>query len=415
MNLPRIRRWFALLLLVAATAGSWLLWRGRPERHLAEARRLLDGRAWDEAVHWLPLPEKTPATRERALLLRARVALMRGRPEEAVAPLRGVNPDGPWGADASFWKGRALYSVGNMPQAIAWFRMSLASRPRDADSLRWLAAAAYDLGDRRTVLDSLRNLTDVDPGDARSWHTLGMVTLEAPDGGEHELAAARGAFETSLRLDPEQPSTRFELAEVLVKEGRLEEAERQLGLCRGRVPDAEWADLSAGCAWATGDLDRCGKVVDAGLGTAPTHPGLLARRALLSQSAGRFDEAVGWFDRAVDADPYSPQWAYMRARALRFAGRPTEAARDEASAAELKKAVVMISDLDAQATRSPEDPGVRIQLGRACERLGKPEQAALWYRAALACNPLSAEARAAMAALPRQDLPAGARAMPGQR
>ena len=67
MSYPRgLRRLIPALLLASAMAGAWLWWRGRPERHLAEAGRFLDAGAWYEAIGWIVLPESTPATRERA-------------------------------------------------------------------------------------------------------------------------------------------------------------------------------------------------------------------------------------------------------------------------------------------------------------------------------------------------------------
>ena len=64
-----------------------------------------------------------------------------------------------------------------------------------------------------------------------------------------------------------------------------------------------------------------------------------------------------------------------------------------------------MSDLNDQAARAPDDPEVRLRLGQLCESLGKPELAASWYRAALACDPRSAEARAALADIQRPALP----------
>src|SRR5262245_66193065 len=89
-------------LLLAAVAGLWLAHRGwaagRPERHLAEADRLLAAGEPAEALAWLDLPEETPRTREAALLIRARAALARNRPADAVAPLDAIDPGGPLGA-----------------------------------------------------------------------------------------------------------------------------------------------------------------------------------------------------------------------------------------------------------------------------------------------------------------------------
>jgi hypothetical protein len=58
-----------------------------------------------------------------------------------------------------------------------------------------------------------------------------------------------------------------------------------------------------------------------------------------------------------------------------------------------------MSALNEQAERAPHDADVRCRLGRLCVDLGKPELAASWYRAALACDPKHAEARLGLNAL----------------
>jgi Flp pilus assembly protein TadD len=388
-----------LLTPAAAGVGATLWWRGRPERYLGEAERLLGEGSWNQVALWLDLPEATAATRDRALILRARVALEGGRPKDAVAPLQGVDPRGPWAVDAAFWKGRTLYAAGNTPLAVSWFQIALAARPTDAETLRWLAASAYDLGDWRTSLESLTTLTTVRPDDAKAWRTRALVIWTDPGAGELELSAARVAYEKTLHLDPAQPQVRLELAEVLVRMGRFAEADRQLASCQGRVPEADRADLLAQSALFQGERDRCRVAVEAGLKGAPNHPGLLARRALLDQAEGRFEEAVAGFDRAVTADLYNSQWFYMRSVALRALGRQAEADRDASRSAELKEAVDTLPGLCAEASRRPTDPNVRIRLGRVCESLGKLEFAAMWYRAALACDPRNEEARSALAAV----------------
>jgi tetratricopeptide (TPR) repeat protein len=397
----RIRPGLAILVLSLAAAGVGVrLWlRERPERYLREAERLLAEGSWDQADPWLDLPEHEKATRDRALILRVRVALESGRLRDAVAPLQRVDPRGPQGTEAAYWKARTLYAVGNTTLAILWFRTALEARPADAETLRWLATAAYDLGDRRTLHESLETLTKVKPDDARAWRTLALVTWTDPGAGELELGAARVAYERSLRLDPSQPAARLELAEVLVKMGGYEQAERQLALCLGKVPEANRTYLLAQSAWFQGKGDRCRDLAADGLTRAPNHPGLLSQKALLAQSEGRFAEAVAGFDRAVTADPYNSQWTYMRSVALRAMGRPEAADRDAARSAELKKAGASLSDLTAEATHRPTDPAVRIRLGRVCEVLGRPELAVMWYRAALACDPRNDEARSALAAV----------------
>lgn len=384
---------------IALAWGAWLWWAGRPERHLEQVEGWLRLGRPAMAREWLELPERTPRTAERAWLLRARIALETGRPADAVAPLERIRPDGPLAAEAAYWKGKVLQAVGNLPHALAWFQKSLRERPDDPECLRAMAVAAYDLGDLETVLGALRTLTRLRPDEAAAWRTLGLVQREMPDAGEQALEASAIAYRTSLKLDPDQPMARLELADILVRQGKFTEAQRQLDACRDRTPEADRADLLARAAWGLGDLARVRNVLEEALSQAPEHPGLLTQRGLLDQAAGRYEAAVGWFDRAIAAAPYESQGYYQRALALRALGRSDEAERDAHRAAELKQAIVEMSALNAEASAHPLDPGVRCRLGRLCERLGKFELAASWYRAALACDPRNPEAGSALAAL----------------
>jgi tetratricopeptide (TPR) repeat protein len=381
----------AVTAALATGAGLW--WRGRPERHLAEAARLVA--AGDPAaVSWLDVPEASRPTRDRALLLRAQDAVQRGRPRQAVAPLERVDPAGPCAADAAFWKGRTLYAAGQTLKAIGWFRRSLALRPDDATTLRWLAAAAYDQGDSPAAVDALARVTRLNPSDARAWRALAVLHKE-----DLEYERAGPAYAEALRLDPGQPAVRLELAEVLMAQGRFADAERELAACRGGVPEGDRLDLLARCLRVRLDRDQLGAMLDAALAADPGHPGLLAQRALVDQSEGRPAEAVARLDRALTADPYNAQWTYQRGRALHRLGRAKEAARDLARAAELNGHLAEMSDLNGRAARDPADPDVRQRIGDLCLRLGKSEMAASWYYAALACDPRHPGARAGLAAL----------------
>jgi tetratricopeptide (TPR) repeat protein len=359
---------------------SW--WRGRPERLLAEADRALREGDPEAALDALELPERSPATRDRALLVHARAALALKRLPEAVRFLDRVDARGPLATDLAFWKGRALYEAGQSLRAASWFQFVLNRRPGDAEALRWLAAASYDLGDRPTSVASLVALTTLVPGDARAWRTLAVLYKEDVD---YERAEA--AYAASLKADPAQPRVRFERAESLVPLGRFAEAERELAACRGKVPEADRASLLAQCLWSRGDGDACRVLVESASAAAPQHPGLLVQLAQIDLSEGRAADALARLDRAVQADPYNSQWLYQRGTALLALGRGDEAARDRARAGELNRTLAEMSALNDQAARSPEDPEVRCRLGWLCATLGKTALAASWYRAALACDP----------------------------
>jgi tetratricopeptide (TPR) repeat protein len=382
--------------LVAATllGGTYYWWRGRPERHLATAIEALGDGDPEVAAAWLELPEASPLTRDRALILRARLAVERGDIAGAARTLDRVDPEGPAAADLAYWKGRTLYAARRTLPAIAWFRTAVERRPEFADASRWLAAAAYDLGDRTTAVAALDTVTRLEPDDARAWRTLGLIFKE-----NVEWERARTAFEKSLASDRDQPAVRLDLAEVLLKLGDAAEAQHQLAECAGRVPEASRAALLGEACKLRDDLPGQRLAVEAGLAAAPGHPGLLTQLALIELHDGHPDDALLHLDRAIAADPFTAQAIYQRGTVLRVLGRDDEARRDFDRATELNKGVETMSKLNEQAANDPHDADVRYRLGRICVDLGKPELAASWYRASLACNPAHVEARLALNAL----------------
>ncbi|GAC1447786.1 MAG: hypothetical protein NVSMB9_30330 [Isosphaeraceae bacterium] len=96
------------------------------------------------------------------------------------------------------------------------------------------------------------------------------------------------------------------------------------------------------------------------------------------------------------------RWLYQRGRTLRLLGRNDEADGELARAEKIKKTLEEISNLEGRAAQDPADPEVRCRLGQLCSGLGSPALAANWYRAALACDPAHAGARAGLSALEKR-------------
>lgn len=383
-RLGPVVRWVGVGLTLGlglVATGCWW-WVGRPERHLAAAETAFEAEEWDQALVWLTVPRREPQTRERASLLRAQIALRRGRPSEAVGPLDEVDPNGPQALAAAFWKGRTLLAVGQTERGLAWFRGYVAQRGDDPEGWRWLAVAAYDLGSRDEAITALNEVTRLRPDDAPAWRTLGLVHREQVD---HDLAIQ--AYERALKADPGQPGVRLELAASLVEAGRFTEAEAQLERCRGQVPEADRAVLRARCRAALGDVEAQRAILDEALARSPGHPDLLADRAVLDLANRDLDAAIARLDRALKAAPFDPKLHHRRSLAHHAAGHDAEAARDQARANALNQDLARMSELNEQAAQHPTEPEVRHQIGELCERLGKPKLAETWFRAALACDP----------------------------
>jgi tetratricopeptide (TPR) repeat protein len=390
----RHRAWVLSSLATVIAGWSCFWWSGRPERQLAEAERCLALDDFGGVLSSLELPEATARTRDRALLLRARAALARGRPADAVQPLGAIDPNGPCSIDASFWKGRTLLAVGQYRRAIDWLRSVVDRRPDDAESRRWLAAASYESGDRRTALAELRQVIRLVPEDPRAWRTVALLLKE-----DVETEQAREAYSTALRLDPSQPQVRLEFAEVLITSGRYDEAGSQLEACSGLVPEADRLDLLARILLDRGERDRLLALLERALEQYPTHVGLLNQRAKIEVSEGRTAEAIALLDRALEVDPYHAASYHQRGLLRKASGDAEGAARDLARSSELNADLAAMSRLDDEAGRRPEDAEIRVEIGQLCAQLGKFDLAASWYRAALAIDPGNIAARSAIGAL----------------
>ena len=386
---PAIRRAAAALAAaLAASAAGWVWLDGRPERALAEATRLVDEGRPDEGLDQLPPAESAKKTREKSMILRARVAVEGRDLAGAVKALDAVRHAGPLAGEFAYWKGRTLYEAGQPRLALEWFEAARAVRPDDPDAARWLACAAYDLGDRAAAVTALEAVARLDPKDAKVWRTLGTIFLE-----NVKYEQARGAFERSLALDRAQPDVRLDLAEAHLKLGGVDRALAQLRDCQGHVPEGRRADLVAEALGLKGDLDGAREAVARGLEASPEHAGLLARQAAFDSFGGRFEDALVKLDRAATADPYRAQTFHQRGLLLRRVGRGADADRDADRASALNRALARMSALNDEAAEHTRDADVRVRVGDLCAELGKFDLAASWFRAALACDPAHEAAR----------------------
>ena len=379
---------WALTGVAALSAAGWVWVSGRPERALAEATRLAEEGSPGEALLRLPPAESAPGTRERALLLRARVAVERRDLAGAVGALDGVRHDGPHAGEFAYWKGRTLYEAGQPLLALRWFEAARSARPDDPDAARWTACAAYDLGDRSTAVAALEAVARLAPRDARVWRTLGTIFQE-----NVKYEQARDAFEHSLKLDRAQPDLCLELAETHLRLGEIDRAVARLKECQGHVPEERHADLLAEVLGLKGDLEGARGAVARGLAVSPGHAGLLSRDAAAAAFEGRLEDALTRLNQAASADPYRSQTFHQRASVLRRLGREADADRDAARAASLNRTLARMSALNDEAAEHPRDADLRYRVGEACSDLGMFDLAASWFRAARACDPAHDAAR----------------------
>ncbi len=165
-----------------------------------------------------------PATAERRAQVRLELAgayFSRGQMTTALEEIRlalAANPDLP---EAYVLRGLVYASLGNNPEAEASFQRALQMNPRDADALHnhgWFLCQQrrYDEADARFAqVAALPQLGDM----PRTMLARGVCQARAGRWADAEKTLARG-----YELDPTNPATAYNLADVLLHRGELERA-----------------------------------------------------------------------------------------------------------------------------------------------------------------------------------------------
>ncbi len=200
--------------------------------------------------------------------------------------------------------------------------------------------AAYQAGKFKDAARAFDHVTEAAPREARGWFMLGMAKSSAGD----DKSASR-AFERSLKVDASA-----------IDAGR----EYALSLIRLKTPDKATAELAALKARAAACADACAEAADLKTAIAAIEQAMSASKPSAALAAP--GEMI--FAPAGDA-------AYVRAVSLINQRRYAEA---------------LVALDKAQAAFGPH-PDVLTYQGYVWRKLGRMDQAELYYQAALAIAP----------------------------
>ncbi len=116
-----------------------------------------------------------------------------------------------------------VYLLGEQPdKAIEEFKKELALQPGHPQSLMQIAFEYLNRGDAPAALPWAKQAVEAAPKDFAARKALGQALLETG-----EVAGAIAELENGVKLAPESPSLRFQLARAYQKAGRLEDANRE--------------------------------------------------------------------------------------------------------------------------------------------------------------------------------------------
>jgi tetratricopeptide (TPR) repeat protein len=280
-----------------------------------------------------------------ALVVRAEFELDRGRLEAADAAFADLLERDRTLSAA--WLGRAKVALarGEPQEALPLLREALARRPEATEVLYLLGQAHAALGEREPAA---RYLDQIPPANFLR-EPVGIedpvfheVVSLAAGARRHTRSGARAAarenyelalveFEQALSANPELATARYGRALILVQLGRVEEAVAELQWVLGRAPDRAdaWELLGTVLAGA-GDPSTAEAALRRALELDPlAERGRSALGDLLRRS-GRLEEALAAYERALDTAPALVEAHAGRTATLADLGRVAEA--DEALA-----------------------------------------------------------------------------------
>ncbi|MFF5212776.1 tetratricopeptide repeat protein [Streptosporangium sp. NPDC000396] len=264
---------------------------GRPAKALELVQQAVDltGRL---------LPDEHPIHRMVLLANRAQLAIMLGRPEDALEDLDAVIAADPGYPDYYIDRGNLLHRLGRLDAAIADYETAMRVGPPFPEPYYNRAEIRFSTGDHRGALTDLDHALELDPEfvDGLANRAGLLVALG-------EYARARTDVETGLALDPLNPYLLCALGQVEMAEGRPGQARAAFDQALERSPSlaAAWANRGM-LAFETGDPE--GAIADFTRALEPgADPALLFNRAMALRAAGREEEAKADLTRAMELAP----------------------------------------------------------------------------------------------------------------
>ena len=317
-------------------------------------------------------------------MLRARVAIARGRTEEALSALARVPNDHPMAIEARLRQGQLELRRDRMRAAEAALLQALRLHPQLVQARRELVYI-YGMQLRRAELGAqFRALAELGPlsfGDAFVWSLSRGYPWDPA-----ETVKMLGRF---LEADPGDRWSRLGLAESLRQLGRLSEAEQVLRALADDDPLARAARVRV--ALDKGDVAAAESLLAGGPADHPELALLRGRMALLHHDG---PAAVRHLRAAWAAAPEDRDIQFYLGQALRLAG-DRKAAEPLLQAAERQDALAaLVTRAATEAGRS--DPKLPLRLGAACEAARHLPEAMAWYKLAFVRDPLDSEVRSAL-------------------
>jgi tetratricopeptide (TPR) repeat protein len=275
--------------------------------------------------------------------------------------------------------GAAFYKTGMYEEATREFRRVAELQENDVQARFFLALVAMREGRWSEAVLTLREATAQPVVRAAVYHNLAYALERL---GHHD-DAREALNEAARRGGTEDPRTRISLGVLALKRGDLAEADETLTGARAlfgkRTPPPAWFHYAALAAALRDDLDRAIELITEGLNAHPRGPVLCNTLAVLLERRGELAAAGQAAERGLQENGALPQLHKNLGDALYGAGKYDEALEAYLRAIKLNPAL---------------GDDVYCKLGNIRYKWQEKDQAMAYWERALALNPDNQSLRA---------------------
>jgi tetratricopeptide (TPR) repeat protein len=294
----------------------------------------------------------------------ASIYMQTGHADEAIMPLMQAHSAAPERPEILFALAQASQDIGFYGDAATAIDQYLQLKPEDDIARRergfcLIRSKSLDQG-----LEDLRWYTRKHPKDARGLYELaiGETVRESDKTLQH--------LDQALAIDPTFNAARFARAVLYYEKGRTEDSVADVKLLLSKEPDNFRALDVLGQDYTR--LERypeAAEVLARAAELAPKDPKILTHYAHVLSRMGRKEDA-----EKVLAD--------FRAFAAAEGPRPNQGLFDYLNLPPEKQYAKYMENLQRNIALRPEDPNLRVQLGKTYLQQGKPDQAIEAFRLA---------------------------------
>ncbi len=238
----------------------------------------------------------------------------------------------------------------------------------------------WHLGEGRRLIELWR---EQEPNNPRIFYWDGVFRAI-----DYQIVPATKLLQKAIDLDPEYWQARLRLAELLVEQAKLTEAEMHYEVLMETHPNHRMIQLGyAQCLLNQGRADDAWEIFQKVEHDGPPDSSFLFSKAQASLDSGRTDEARDILQELCDRWPEVAPFRELQARTEQARNRIAEAETIFAIARSSQSRQPEIDRLISMLDANPSEIGVRLQIGRLMMYYLSPEAGSGQIQSVIAMDP----------------------------